>query len=60
LAPLAVVASFAYTEGLWEMGFGVAVLHVVPSLTSVTGALIVAATIVFLLVYEHRPAPNPM
>jgi len=59
LAPLAVVASFAYTEGLWEMGFGLVVLHVVPSLTSVTGALIVAATVAFLLVYEHRRAPVP-
>jgi drug/metabolite transporter (DMT)-like permease len=58
LAPLAVVAAFAYSEGLWEMGFGLVFFHIVPGLASIAGALVVAGTIGFLLVYEHRRAPN--
>ena len=59
LAPLAVVASFAYSETLWLMFFGVLAFHIIPGRRSIAGAAVVAGTIGFLLVYEYQRAPRP-
>jgi drug/metabolite transporter (DMT)-like permease len=58
LAPLSVVASFAYAGPLWTIVFGVVVFHALPGPRSMVGAAVVATAIGFLLVYEHRRTPG--
>ena len=54
LMPMAVVATFSYTEGIWRMLIGVLLFNVMPTRSALLGTLIIAGITAFMLWYEMR------
>jgi drug/metabolite transporter (DMT)-like permease len=58
-APVPIVASFAYSEGIWTIVLQALVFGIMPHKSTLLGALVVAAVTVFLFFHEVRqPAPG--
>ena len=56
LAPLPVVASFAYTETIWTLLLKLVLFGTLPGLRMILGALVIAGVSGYSLLYESSPA----
>jgi len=54
LMPLSVVASFSYTEAIWNLALHLLILRALPGKSELLGVLLIGAVTVFLFIYESR------
>lgn len=54
LMPLSVVASFSYTEAIWNLALRLLVLRLLPGKSQLLGVLLIGVVTVFMFIYESR------